>query len=139
MVGLFQQHGEFSIHVEGRIIVSDVLGPWNRELVDNWSRQGYPLVKALAASGPYVGINIIRGSMLCTPDAFDAMRAVVEYATAKLRCVGNMIVADANVEGRELLLGTYARLYEGLVPNQFFHDIDGARACALSMLAEHGY
>lgn len=139
MVGPFAQHGEFSIHVEGRMIVSDVLGPWNRELVDNWARQGHGIAKALAASGPYVGINIIRGSMLCPPEAFEAMRAVVEYATAKFKCVGNVLVADANVEGRELLLGTYARLYDGLTPNEFVYGIDSARSCALAMLARHGY
>ena len=135
----FQAHGEFTVHLDGRIIMSHVCGPWNREAVGNWCREIDVFARKLAVTGPHVGIAVMRGSMLCPPDALAAMREALSYATAKLQCVGNGVVADAGVEGRDMLQGTYARNYEGSAPHRFFYDLDSAKLWALSLLAAHGY
>jgi hypothetical protein len=138
MVAPFQPHGAFKVRLDGRIIVSDVTGPWNREAVRDWVREIHKVAVVLNASGPHVGLALVRESLLCPPDALAAMGQAIAYATANLQCVGNGIVADATVEGRELLQGTYARIYEGTAPHRFFHDIEGAKLWALQLLAQHG-
>jgi hypothetical protein len=138
MLASFQPHGEFTVRLDGRIIVSEVLGPWNREAVLNWVREVHVLAKMLATTGPHVGLAVVRGSLLCPPDALEAMREALTYATSKLQCVGNGIVADASVEGRDLLLGTYARIYEDSAPHRFFHEYDSAKLWALQLLAQRG-
>jgi hypothetical protein len=139
MVTGFQPHGEFKAYVEGRLIVSDVVGPWNRELVDKWSAEMYTLVTQMRQSGPHVGLAILRGSMLCTPDALAAMAQALQYGTAKGGCIGNAVVVDAGVEGRTLMLPTYDKLYDESAPHRFFYEADSARTWALSLLAARGY
>ncbi|MES2319879.1 MAG: hypothetical protein V4631_20560 [Pseudomonadota bacterium] len=135
----FQPHGAFKTRVEGRILVSDLHGPWNLELVDKWMKVAHPLVKELAATGPHVHITIVTGSLLCPPDALDRLAAVIVYTTAHMRCIANIVVAAADVEGRALFEPMYARIYEGSPPHALFLDVDSARAWALELLAEEGY
>jgi hypothetical protein len=138
MVTTFEPHGQFKVYVDGRIIVSEVDGPWNKELVDQWAAQLYLLARELSASGPHVGIAVIRGSMLCPPDAFQTMRRALAYAVAKLQCIGSLIVADAGVEGRALMQAAYEQQYgDGAAP-RMFDDLGSARAWALSLLAAEG-
>ncbi len=139
MIATFSPHGDFKVTLDGRIIISEIAGPWNREAVGNWCKEIHVVAKKLAVTGPHVGIAVMRESMLCPPDALDAMRAAITYATTKLHCVGNGVVADASVEGRDLLQGTYARNYHGTAPHRFFYDLDSAKLWALSLLASHGY
>ncbi|MES2017662.1 MAG: hypothetical protein V4484_14320 [Pseudomonadota bacterium] len=135
----FAAHGEFKAHVEGRIIVSEVVGPWNKELVDKWSRVMYGYAKQLSASGPHVGIARIHTSMMCPPDALQAMRQAVLFGNERLGSIGNALVADPGVEGRALMLPMYEQLYLGGNPYAFFHDLDSATAWALALLAAKGF
>jgi hypothetical protein len=135
----FQPHGEFKARLDGRIIMSEVVGPWNREAILDWAAQAHALVKALPGNGPHVGLAVVRGSLLCPPDALAAMRDALSYSTSKLQCVGNGIIADASVEGRALLQGTYAKTYEGTAPHRFFFEVDSARLWALQLLAQRGF
>ncbi|MES2320271.1 MAG: hypothetical protein V4631_22565 [Pseudomonadota bacterium] len=139
MVTRFAPHGEFTIRIEGRILISDVVGPWNRELVINWGKQALKHAKPLGASGPYVGMSIVHGSLLCPPDAFAALRVSLTYGNTHLGCIGNVLVADAKVEGRSLLLPMYEQLYDDSTPHFICLDIDSARDWALARLAEKGY
>lgn len=138
MATRFTPHGEFKAYVDGRIIVSEVTGPWNRELVLTWANEMFVYGKQLSASGPYVGIAVIRESMLCPPDALDALRNAISYGTKKLGCVGNILVAAADVEGRKLLLPSYEKLYDDATPHRIYYDFDKARAWALELLAARG-
>jgi hypothetical protein len=135
MATRFQQHGEFKAYIDGQVIVSEVVGPWNRELVLAWAAEMFEYGKKLSATGPYVGIAVIHGSMLCPPDAFEALRRAISYGSRKLGCKGNILVADASVEGRTLLLPTYEKLYDDAIPHRIFYDFDKARAWAMELLA----
>ncbi len=135
----FVPHGEFKLRLEGRVLVSELVGPWNLELVNAWMKAAHPLVKELAATGPHVHMTIVTGSLLCTPEALDRLAEVIVYTTAKMQCVGNPVVADANVEGRALFEHMYARIYDGSPPRGLFLDYDGAMAWSLELLAEKGF
>ncbi len=132
----FRAHGQTSSQADGRLILTDVTGPWNKELVDEWGRAAYALVKPM---GPHVGIALIHGSMLCTPDALAEMRRSAKYAATSLQCVGHAIVADKTVDGRDLVDISFIRAYEGVLPLGIFYTLAEARAWALALLAEQGY
>jgi hypothetical protein len=134
MSEIFRPHGEFHTHLDGRIVVTEVTGPWNKELVESWARHIYPYVKQLNADGPHVGLGIIRESMLCPPDAMEALARAVRYGVTKLHSIGEFIVVDKSVEGHGLVEPVYERIYQGLVPFQFYDNIEEARARADEVL-----
>ncbi|MES2898876.1 MAG: hypothetical protein V4723_04060 [Pseudomonadota bacterium] len=135
----FRPHGEYKLRLEGRVLVSELLGPWNLELVNNWMKAAHPIVKELAATGPHVHMTIVTGSLLCTPEALDRLAEVIVYTTAKMQCIGNPVVAAKNVEGRALFEPMYARIYDGSPPHGLFLDYPSAKAWSLALLAEKGF
>lgn len=135
MNSAFRPHGKFTTRVEGRLIVSEVTGPWNKELVDYWGTRCLPDAKALAATGPWVGIAVIRESMLCPPDAMESLRRIAHHSGAKLNCIAHVMVADASVDGRDFLESAFARIYQGAVEHAIFYTYDEARAWSLALLA----
>jgi hypothetical protein len=135
----FRPHGEYKLRLEGRVLVSELVGPWNLELVDTWMKAAHPMVKALAATGPHVHMTIVTGSLLCTPPALDRLAEVIVYTTAKMRCIGNPVVAAADVEGRALFEPMYARIYDGSPPRGLFLDYASAKAWSLELLAAEGF
>ncbi len=132
----FRVHGKYSIRVDEQIILSDVTGPWNRELVEEWGKQVYPFAKELAAKGPNAGIAIMHESMLCPPDALASLRLLVQYSATKLQCVAQVIVAPPGIAGRDLLEATFARVYEGLVAHRMFESLDEALVWTRQRVAE---
>lgn len=135
----FSQHGDFTARVEGRLIISEVTGPWNLELVRSWGRVVDPLARELSATGPHVGIAVLHGSVMCPPDAFALMREMIAYGIAHLGLVGNCLVADATVEGASLLEPMYANFYDPGTPHRFFSDLDECKAWASELLAAKGF
>ncbi len=135
----FIPHGEFKLRLEGRVLVSELVGPWNLELVNTWMKAAHPMVKELASTGPHVHMTIVTGSLLCPPEALDRLAEVIVYTTAKMQCIGNPVVAAANVEGRALFEPMYARIYDGSPPRGLFLDYASAKAWSLDLLAAKGY
>jgi hypothetical protein len=135
----FQPHGEYKLRLEGRVLISELVGPWNLELVDTWMKAAHPMVKELAATGPHVHMTIVTGSLLCPPEALDRLAEVIVYTTAKMQCIGNPVVAAANVEGRALFEPMYARIYDGSPPRGLFLDYESAMAWSRELLTEKGF
>ncbi|MES3024293.1 MAG: hypothetical protein V4857_22220 [Pseudomonadota bacterium] len=135
----FKAHGEFKIHVDGHLLVSEVTGPWNKELVEDWATDAFNKLQAAPPTRALVGITIIRTSILCTPEALDALARSVRYGANHLGCIGNCIVASDDVEARSLLEPIYSRLYIGVTPHRFFRDFDSAKAWAAELLAAKGF
>lgn len=134
----FRPHGKFSIAVDGQLMITEVTGPWNKELVEYWAHQCYPQAKALSAAGPYAGIAVISESMLCPPDAMETLREIVLFSATRLRCIAHVIVADPSVDGRGFLDSTFARIYDGVVDHRVFDTLEEARAWSLARLAQEG-
>ncbi|MEJ7806541.1 MAG: hypothetical protein WKG03_11570 [Telluria sp.] len=128
---VFRAHGEFLTRVDGRLIISDVTGPWNKELVEEWAVAAQPVAMGV---GPHVGIAIIHGSMLCTPDALLVLRRSAAYAARSLQCVAHAIVAGKEVEGRDFVESSFFRAYAGVLPLAIFYTLDEARSWAFGLL-----
>ncbi|MES3022445.1 MAG: hypothetical protein V4857_12770 [Pseudomonadota bacterium] len=135
----FRPHGDYKLRLDGRILVSDLQGPWNLELVDSWMRAAYPMVKELAATGPHVHLTVVTGSLLCTPESLDRLANVIVYTTANMKCIGNLVAASAEVEGRALFEPMYSRIYADSPPHGLFYDFDSAKLWALELLAQKGF
>lgn len=131
----YRAHGTFTIRVDGPIIISDVVGPWNKELVEAWGLQVYPIAKELAVAGPNAGIAIVHESMMCPPDALASLKLLVQYSATKMNCVSHVIVASRGTAGRDLLEATFARVYEGIIPYRLFDNFDDALAWTKEQIA----
>ncbi|UUZ49455.1 hypothetical protein LP420_03915 [Massilia sp. B-10] len=93
MSSAFRPHGKFATRVDGRLIISEVTGPWNKELVQYWGQRCLPEATLVAAGGPWVGIAIIHESMLCPPDALAVLRRIAAHSASALQCAAHVIVA----------------------------------------------
>lgn len=119
-------------------MISEVTGPWNKELVEEWAYGSQPLALALSKQGPHIGIAVISGSMLCTPEALKVLRQAARYAATELHCVAHVIVADKTVDGRDFVESNFMRAYEGVLELAFFYTLDEARAWSLARLQQAG-
>jgi hypothetical protein len=132
----FRTHGLFSTRVEGRLIISDVTGPWNKELVEEWAQDAYPIARMVMTGGPHAAIAVMHNSMVCSADAMASLKLAVQFSVKKLNCVAHIIVADSTVDGRALLESTFARIYEGICPHRLFDNLDDARAWGQQLVDE---
>ena len=55
----------FSVYVHEQILLTEVTGPWNRELVDYWAEQAFVLAQQFSRERPYVAVTEVYESMLC--------------------------------------------------------------------------
>lgn len=77
MAKAFPTHGKYKIYCDGRLLVSEVVGPWNIEFIREWSIASIPLCEELKAKAPWIAVAMISGSMLATPEAMDALHKVI--------------------------------------------------------------
>jgi hypothetical protein len=134
----FRVHGAFNIHLEGALLVSEVTGPWNMELIEAWGTEALRLLGTRPAPDPLVAITTVHESILCTAEALQALRNMAIYAARHMQCLGVAMIAAPGIEGRALLGPTYRRIYEGVSPFDIFTDFDSGQAWALELLAKQG-
>ncbi len=131
MKAAFRLHGQFSNRIVGQMLLVEIVGPWNLELVDAWSRDAHTKISHFTSEMPYVAITTVKQSMLCPPDAMAMLGRVERFSREKMHCLGNGIVADPKVDGRHLLEAAYARI--GYV--DFFDEFALAKQWAEGLLA----
>lgn len=133
MKTVFRPHGRFEIWTEGQLLLTEVTGPWNRELVDHWAQQARKLAITFTPERPYIAITTVLVSMLCPANALERIQQAIDYSKRELACLANVIVADVSVEGRELVKDSYRRI--GLT--DFFTDLESAKMWAIQTLQNH--
>ncbi|WP_395006119.1 hypothetical protein [Undibacterium sp.] len=133
MNAIFRPHGKFQVWTEGQLLLTELTGPWNRELVEYWAAQAFELASTFSVERPYIGITIVHDSILCPADAIDRIAQAVQVSQTKLHCIENVIVAADSVEGKDLVKSTYQRM--GL--RHFFSDLDSAKAWAEHTMTNH--
>lgn len=118
--------------IEDQFLLTEVTGPWNRELVDYWAQQALPLAQSFSSSLPYVAITTVHESILCPPDALERIAQVVDYAIKKLPCLGHAIVADHTVSGRDIVRFSY----EKIQLEHIFDNLHQAKTWARELLEQ---
>ncbi len=134
MNAIFRPHGKFRVWIEGQLLITELTGPWNRELIEYWAAQALPLASQFSAVHPYIAITIVHESILCPADAIDRIARAIQFSRSQLHCIENVIVAADNVDGKDLLKSTYHRI--GL--QHFFNDFDSAKHWAEQAIIQHG-
>ncbi|MFZ6800700.1 hypothetical protein [Undibacterium sp. Di24W] len=127
---VFRPHGRFKVWTEGQLLLTEVTGPWNRELIDYWAQQARDLVVVFSTERPYVAITTVYESILCPADAIERIEQAVQHSRTNLPCLANVIVVAKDVDGRDIVKRTYQRI--GL--EHIFEDFDSAKAWAEHIL-----
>ncbi len=65
--------------------------------------------------------------MLSSPEAFELLGRTLYHFAHTLYGVASACVADASVEGRNMIESTYMRLHAQNLPQRFFYDLESAR------------
>jgi|CXWL01.1.fsa_nt_gi hypothetical protein len=125
---MFEPHGQVEAHLEGRILITNLVGPFNVELIRHWIHLSMPLTQQLGLELPCGSISIVHRSMLSSPDAFDLLGKTLRHFSHTLYGVASACVADATVEGRNMIETTYMRQQARNLPQRFFYDLPSARA-----------
>lgn len=131
---LFKPHGKFLLYRDGNILVTDITGPWNIELIKSWAKAAIPYSLEMQTSGVWGAVAIMTESMLCPPDAMQALRRNVAYSVQNLGCISHCIVANTDVLGRGIVEPAFQRVYEGLCASNFFYDYESAKLWTQSQI-----
>jgi hypothetical protein len=133
----FSQHGEFELSIDGRLLVVDVVGPWNLELIQNYTAQVAPLARQLASTGPWVLISVARRSVLFTPEAIEALRETAQRHSAESRRVATAYVVGPTVEGYQVVNAIFEDIYRDVCPMAIFETRAEAEGWAAEQLRLH--
>ena len=68
-VARFPAHGSFTLALDGPLLLVDLLGPWNAELVAAYQKQLDAAAATLAAAGDWAVVVQVFASALFTPEA----------------------------------------------------------------------
>lgn len=129
---VFRPHGKFETWAEGQLLLTEVTGPWNLELVDYWSKKALVLAREFTSDFPYVAITIVHESILCPPEALEKMAIATQYANDHLPCLGHCVVAGSDVDGRDIV----RLLYEKIRLEHIFDDLEQAKRWASNLIEE---
>lgn len=135
----FTPHGKLTAHVAGRVLYFESTGPFNVEMIDAVVRAYRPLLQQLADGGPYGHISVFHRSMLATPDTLHAFNELLaEWRRSGLAPVANAYVAADEVEGRNIMMPVFAKVFAGFGPFRDFRHIDEAEAWVTDALRSAG-
>ena len=115
------------MEVDGRIVISEIEGPWNLELVEAWAIPAARLYAKLGASGRCGGIGVHTKSLLTSPQSIRRLRELTALAVANHNIAACAVVGAAGVEGYQLAPTFMARIYEGIVPFEMFDSVERAK------------
>jgi hypothetical protein len=135
---VFAAHGSCLVRIDADLLVTEVQGPWNLELVDIWAADALPAARQLAGRGRWASLGVVRGSMLSTPDAVARLGGLIQEMLALGDVRASAYAIGRDVEGRGIMESGFERLHRGLVPVRFFDDECSARAWLADLLAAPG-
>lgn len=134
---LFRPHGHIESHRSGRVIHTHAHGPFNAESVRGYGLLLAELTTELPKGCPFVVIATMSGSILATPEAWEALEVGVRRRQGSShRQLGSAWVVGAEVEGRNLFVPRARALYESFgIGFGAFDEVAAAEAWANGLLA----
>jgi len=131
----FSKHGAFTLSVDGRLLVVEVEGPWNLELIRSYGEETGPIAEAMARTGPWVLISIAKRSALFTPEAIEALRQTAITHVRRMGRIATVYVVDPTVEGYHLVDAIFESVYRGVCEVAVFETRAEAEAWAYEQLS----
>lgn len=123
----FRPHGKAEFRIEGQLMLIDLEGPWNAELVVQIHERVVDLKPTLTANGKWGLLIIVSTSLLCPIETLATIKRTVLEDAAQNGHAAVGLVAARSVEGRGLVEDFYCKLYEGICPVAFFETRDEAK------------
>ncbi len=130
----FSAHGEFSLRQDGRLLIAELTGPWNIELVDRYRIEVAPFVARLAPDGPWGQIAICHRSVLAPQDALKALTDGARVLAERHHRVAMAYVLPPEVEGHGIMESVFARMYAGFQSVACFETLAPAREWTLAQI-----
>ena len=124
---IFPAHGDFKAHIAGNTVISEVQGPWNMQLLQDWAVAVTPLYSQLGQIGVCAGISIHTNSVLTQPECITHHRALTEFAVEHYNFAACASVITADVEGSKLAKTLLSPIFAGIVPYEVFPDLNSAQ------------
>lgn len=132
----FAVHGDVKVAIKGQIIIAQVHGPWNIELIQLYRDLISPLIAQVSAKGLWGLIVQVTGSVVCPPDALALIQqgANADILASKRCCTSYVIHPDT--EGYNLMLPIWFDIYRDKNPFEIFATIEAASEWVLQKLPE---
>ncbi len=128
-------HGEYTAHIEGRLMVGRSVGTWNDEMRRASLRIGAPLTRQLNPQGPWGYVAEVTGTLVFLQPVLEkAVEWVSSPAVDQL--VAAAWVLSPHLEGYKLLVGRYRNAYGGRLPCEVFDTLDEAKAWLNARIAQ---
>lgn len=135
---LFPPHGRVQWHIDGRMLRSEVVGPFNKELAELIGPILHQAFTQLTAQGPCGEVVVVRENALAGPEVLAALaQGLRQLVQAGLVPRGTAFVMDASVEGSHMMPALLARSYAeaGWPAFQVFATVAEADAWVQGLLA----
>jgi hypothetical protein len=101
----FAPHGQAVVRWDDGVLQVEVSGPFNLEGVHLLTRTMLEGYRGLPAGTPVVNVCEMRGTLVYTPEAWEALRATIRATgTSGMRVLATAWIVGADVEGAGLLL-----------------------------------
>jgi hypothetical protein len=101
---LFRPHGRADWRIDGAVLRTDVVGPFNRELAEAIGPILHQAYTLLRAQGPCAEIVTVRGSALAGPEALAALSGEMrKFVQDGLAPVATAFVMAPEVEGSHVM------------------------------------
>jgi len=133
-VDRFPAHGSFTLDICDRLLLVDVLGPWNAELVAAYQKQLDRAATTLAADGDWAVVVQVFGSALFTPEAMHSMQVKAGQQRALGRCATAYVIDD-EVEGSHVVESALRSIYAPSQAFAVFREVPPALAWAGAQLS----
>lgn len=131
----FRIHGSVDIRREGQVLIAEIGGPWNAELIAHYRHCMSKPVEEVSAEGAWALILVIHGAALCPPDALEGIRrGLIEHATRWHRACTSYVIAP-DVAGYHVMDRVWRGLYENIMPLGIFETLADAQAWTARQLA----
>ncbi len=131
----FRPHGSTRVQVEGALLVTDLVGPFNLDCYNLWARLAVPALQQMATQGRTVSLVRFHESALTQPEVLPRMQAATRTAVATLGLCAIAFVVPPELEAAFLARQVYEPWHEGVVPFRVFDTEPEARAWLARQLA----
>ncbi len=129
----FPVHGESTVTHTGQIVLAEVEGPWNLELIRLYRKQMAAVIPAVEKQGAWVLVVRLHRTAICPMDAIDLIRQGIAQDADSHR-VATCYVMTPQLEGYLIMKPVWRKLYEGLMPFEVFESLEDAQQWAEQML-----
>jgi len=132
---MFEPHGDTQFLIEEQMLLVELRGPWNAELIDAYARQSRPLMAGLSAAGRWGVIAITQTSTMFTDDGAQRLRDLLQKPSSAINRAATAFVIAPEVEGYRLCDPLLHEIYDPIAPFEIFESLPPAKAWVRALIA----